>query len=57
MTNPQPLHLFEGFGVELEYMIVNQETGRVAPISDWLLHSFSGTYQSEIEGDGLNFCM
>ncbi|MDP8244655.1 MAG: glutamate-cysteine ligase family protein [Candidatus Hinthialibacter antarcticus] len=48
-------HLFEGYGVELEYMIVEQTNGRVAPISDWLLHSFSGTYESEIEGDGLNW--
>ncbi|MBZ0254692.1 glutamate--cysteine ligase [bacterium] len=49
------LHLFEGYGVELEYMIVNQADGRVAPISDWLLHSFSGSYESEIEGQGLNW--
>lgn len=49
------LHLFGGYGIELEYMITHQADGRVAPISDWLLHSFSGTYESEIEGDGLNW--
>lgn len=43
------LHLFEGFGVELEYMIVDQDTLEVKPISDWLLHQVSGSYCSEVE--------
>ncbi len=32
-----PLHLFEAFGVELEYMVVNRQTLRVAPVVDRLL--------------------
>ena len=32
-----PLHLFEGYGLELEYMIVDRETFEVRPIADWLL--------------------
>ena len=32
-----PLHLFEGYGLELEYMLVDQETLEVRPIADWLL--------------------
>ncbi|MBW7857563.1 MAG: glutamate--cysteine ligase, partial [Leptonema sp. (in: Bacteria)] len=31
------LHLFEAFGIELEYMIVSKNTLRAAPIADWLL--------------------
>lgn len=31
------LHLFEAFGIELEYMIVSKNNLRVAPIADWLL--------------------
>lgn len=41
------LHLFEGFGIELEYMIVDSITGKVKPISDQLLKYFAG----EIIGD------
>lgn len=32
-----PLHLFEGFGLELEYMIVDRETLDVRPLADRLL--------------------
>lgn len=39
------LHLFEGFGVELEYMIVDADTLKVLPISDKLL-----TEEGEKEG-------
>ncbi len=37
-----PLHLFEGFGVELEYMIVDAETLSVKPIADELLKAVAG---------------
>ncbi len=43
------LHLFEGFGVELEYMLINAEDGRVAPISDRLIQAASGGIEAEIE--------
>ena len=33
-----PLGLFEGFGIELEYMIVDQESLKVRPIADQLLN-------------------
>ena len=38
-----PLHLFEGFGIELEYMLVDRESARVAPIADVLLREASGS--------------
>lgn len=47
--NDTILHLFEGFGVELEYAIVDRETLSVLPITDRLIHSVAGSYESEIE--------
>jgi len=44
----QPLHLFEGWGIELEYMIVSRDTLDVLPVSDQVLHAVSGTYASEV---------
>ncbi len=43
------LHLFEAFGVELEYMIVDRETLDIKPITDELLKSVAGSYISEVE--------
>jgi len=51
MTTNKPLHLFEGYGVEIEYMIVDKNTHQINPLCDWLLHSFSGTYEPEVEGE------
>ena len=44
-----PLRLFQGFGVELEYMIVAGETLSVLPVCDELMKLMVGSYQSEIE--------
>lgn len=44
-----PLHLFEGFGIELEYMLVDRETGAVAPVCDRLLETVAGHPTDEIE--------
>lgn len=43
------LSLFEGYGIELEYMIVDRATLDVRPISDALIHRVAGSYESEIE--------
>lgn len=43
------LHLFEGFGIELEYMIVNATTLDVLPVSDHILHAVAGEYVTEVE--------
>lgn len=48
-TNTRRLHLFEGYGVELEYMIVNRETLDVMPVADKVLHHVAGEYVSEVE--------
>lgn len=43
------LHLFQGYGVELEYMIVDRDTLAVKPIADELLKQELGTYGSDFE--------
>lgn len=44
-----PLHLFEGVGVELEYMIVGEQDLQVKPISDLLIQDKTGQIQSDVE--------
>ncbi len=44
MSPNRRLGLFEAFGVELEYMIVDRETLAVRPIVDALLYAITGTY-------------
>jgi len=48
MTSPA-LHLFEGFGIEIEYMIVDAGTLDVRPVADRLLADVSGAEEAEIE--------
>ncbi|HVS62377.1 MAG TPA: glutamate-cysteine ligase family protein [Thermoanaerobaculia bacterium] len=43
------LSLFEGFGVELEYMVVDAETLDVSPTVDRLIEDQSGEVASEVE--------
>jgi carboxylate-amine ligase len=45
----EPCPLFEGLGVELEFMIVDRETLSVLPITDKLLLSVAGEYRDEVE--------
>ncbi len=45
----KPLHLFEAFGVELEYMIVDVESLSVRPLTDRVLFEVAGEFLSEIE--------
>jgi len=46
------LGLFEGYGVELEYMIVDAETLDVRPIADRLIAAEHGSLENEIERNG-----
>lgn len=48
MTASAPLHLFEGFGVEIEYMIVAEGTLDVLPAADVILHYAAGEYANEV---------
>lgn len=46
---PQALHLFEAWGIELEYMIVDRETLAVRPVADRLLEMVCGEPASDYE--------
>ncbi len=48
-------HLGDAFGVEMEYMIVDQDRLTVLPIADRLLHAVAGSYASEVELDTLSW--
>lgn len=47
--HPLRLHLFQGYGVELEYMIVDRRTLDVRPYSDKVLRDEVGAIKEEIE--------
>ena len=49
MNPAEPLHLFEGYGVELEYMIVSRTDLKVAPLTDQVLKQEAGTICNEVE--------
>jgi gamma-glutamyl:cysteine ligase YbdK (ATP-grasp superfamily) len=53
MSGQQPLGLFQGFGIELEYMIVQRDGLDVLPVSDQLLKAVAGSYVSETEQGAL----
>ena len=44
-----PLSLFAAYGIEIEYMIVDQANMNVLPVTDKLLHQVAGEYLNEIE--------
>lgn len=44
---PPRIHLFQGYGVELEYMIVDRDSLAVKPIADELIKSEVGKYESD----------
>lgn len=48
-TKTATLHLFEGYGVEMEYMIVDRDTLQVRPITDQLIYDEVGAYVSDVE--------
>jgi len=45
------LKLFEAFGVELEYMLVDAATLDVAPVADRVIRARCGAFSGEIEAD------
>ena len=55
MSVSGPLHLFEAFGIEIEYMIVDAETLSVRPIADELLKAVAGTYEMEVDRGALRW--
>lgn len=53
INKKRPLHLFEGYGVEMEYIIVDKTTLNVLPISDRLLQRADGEFSNEISRHGM----
>ncbi len=50
MTDPvQPLSLFEAYGIELEYMIVERGSLDVLPVSDELIKAVMGEYVNDVD--------
>ncbi len=49
MIQPVRIHLFQAYGVELEYMIVDKDTLQVRPIADELLKHELGEYGSDFD--------
>ena len=49
MTAPSRIHLFQGYGIELEYMLVDKDTLAVKPVTDELLKHELGHYGSDFE--------
>jgi len=47
-----PFGLFQRYGLELEYMIVNRDTLNVLPICHRLLHPITGSLDGEAQPDG-----
>jgi carboxylate-amine ligase len=43
------LRLFEGVGIELEYMIVDRSSLDVRPLADQVLYSIAGSYDAEVD--------
>ncbi len=49
MTQPTRIHIFQGYGIELEYMIVDKDTLAVQSITDELLKQELHEYGSDFE--------
>lgn len=53
ILNKRPLHLFDGYGVEMEYMIVDRSTLDLASASDRILTEPDGSVVNEIPRDSM----
>jgi len=49
MSAPSVLHAFTGYGIELEYMIVDRQTLSVLPVADELLRRAAGACVPEVK--------
>lgn len=49
MTGTAPLHAFAGYGIELEYMIVDRDSLAVKPVADHLLRNDDGRPVASVE--------
>lgn len=47
--NDSPLKLFQGYGIEMEYMLVDQTNLNVAPLCDKLIYAVTGEYIGDVD--------
>lgn len=55
MSESTPRHLFDAFGIELEFMLVDARTLDVLPRTDELLKQVAGEVTSEVDLDGISW--
>ncbi len=55
MTEAASLGLFEGYGIELEYMIVDRDSLAVRPLTDQVLRQVAGEIVNEVEAGALRW--
>lgn len=55
MTRFGGLHLFEGYGIELEYIIVKMDTLDVLPVSDEIIRAARGRFANDVENNGMGW--
>ena len=55
MSRPGQLGLFAGFGVELEYMIVDRKTLAILPLADLVLEQAAGAMTNEVQRGALRW--
>lgn len=53
--NPTRHSLFQVFGIELEYVIVDRETSEVRPVADRLLHAVTGEWAGDWSEDQIGW--
>jgi carboxylate-amine ligase len=52
---PPRIHLFQAYGIELEYMIVDRDTLRIKPIADELIKAETGNYVNDVVNDSVTW--
>lgn len=55
IVQPPRIHLFQAYGIELEYMIVDRETLTVKPVADELIRSETGNYDTDFVRDSVTW--
>ncbi|MTI20638.1 glutamate--cysteine ligase [Fulvivirga sp. RKSG066] len=53
---PSRIHLFQAYGIELEYMIAHKDTLAIKPITDELFKKVTGEYCSDVEKGPVTWC-
>lgn len=55
MEQSKRMHLFQGYGIELEYMIVNRDSLHIIPVADRLLSDATGDWCTEYNNGSITW--